>query len=128
MFIEEITAYLADQAGGSWTVGDNVGADEMPDDPVEIVALFESGGEPANLIADIYTPHLRLLSRAKDTATARTNWQTAFDILNLHTGLILTNYEVAFIESIDSAPRPIERQQQHVILESWFRIRYKHIE
>jgi hypothetical protein len=130
IFIEELALYLAAQLGGSWSGGTNVFYDALPEEthyPLPQIALYDAGGESADLITDIFTPFHRLLSRAEDVNQARQNWESAFNVLNRLTGETLTNYFVAFIESIDSSPKIIRNEQKDIVLESWFRIRYKHI-
>lgn len=128
IFIEELTLYLADQLGVSWTGGTNVFYDNLPDNPLPAIALYDAGGEAANLTTDVFTPFHRLLSRAKTVGVARANWESAFTVLNRLAGVSLTNYFIGFIESIDSSPKFIRNEPQDLILESWFRIKYKLIE
>jgi hypothetical protein len=89
--------------------------------------LFESGGEAANLVTDIFTQHIRLLARATNFTTAKANFETAFTALNRVQSQDLTTFRLFYVESIDSGARPIENEPQSVILESWFRVFYKKI-
>lgn len=128
-FMGELLNYLDTQIGGSWTQGTDLFHNALPQDKKRKakLALYDDGGEPAHTVIAVYSPYFKLLSAASDMATARTNWETAFNILNRLKDTNLTSYQVAIIEALESNPRPIIAEANDFVLESNFRVVYKNI-
>lgn len=69
MLLDEIANFLASQALG--TVGVDIFKGHLPSNPDDCTVIFETGGYPGSLAADIDYPTFQVLCRARDYETAR---------------------------------------------------------
>ncbi len=86
---KDIAEYLEDQTIG--TVGTDIFAGFMPDDPDNCIAIYQYAGNKPDLGQDLDTPGVQIVIRNSVLATALTKAKTVFD--TLHEATWITSME-----------------------------------
>jgi len=117
--LDDIGTYIA--ANTSLTLGTDLFLGLMPDDPGNVVAIYENGGAtPVSTMGGaslpvMERPELQVIVRNATYATGRSTAETLYQLLTQVAGQTLTSTLYHRIEAI-SAPAVFDRDQNRRVL------------